>query len=43
MWFLVAKYAIEEKANMSKEDFIEWACRIAKHSQAMSEQWGEFE
>lgn len=28
------------KANMSKEDFIEWACRIAKHSQAMSEQWG---
>lgn len=28
------------KANMSKEDFIELACRIAKHSQAMSEQWG---
>ena len=28
------------KSNLTKEDFINWAIRVAEHSKAMAEQWG---
>lgn len=32
----VCNYA---KSNMSQEDFIKWACKVANHSGSMAEQW----
>ena len=28
------------KSNLTKDDFINWAIRVAEHSKAMAEQWG---
>ena len=29
------------KSNLTKDDFINWAIRVAEHSKAMAEQWGD--
>ena len=30
------------KSNLTKDDFINWAIRVAEHSKAMAEQWGKY-